>query len=465
MQDFEIDTLFTSVADYAKEFLEHLPDRPVGATATYEQLQNGFESSLPEDGMRAELLIKELASAVEPGLVASPSGRFFGFVFGGAIPATVAADWLTSTWDQNAALAIASPAAAVVEEIAGHWLAELLGVPQEASFALVTGAQMANFTCLAAARHHVLARQGWDVQRQGLQGAPPVTVVANETRHNTIDRAVRYLGLGTDAIVPVTADREGRMELEALRDQMSKCSGPVIVCAQAGNVNSGAFDPFQEICAIASEHGAWVHIDGAFGLWAAASSSRRHLIEGSRDADSWATDAHKWLNVPYDSGIAFCAHPESHRAAMSAHASYLMYSETGERDAMDWTPEASRRARGFSVYAAIRHIGRSGVATMIDRCCDHAQRFAEILGADPDVEILNDVVLNQVLVRFLSSGGDHDAKTRAVIASVQQDGTCWMSGTTWNDMAAMRISVSNWSTTTDDVQRSTEAILRIAGSL
>jgi glutamate/tyrosine decarboxylase-like PLP-dependent enzyme len=311
----------------------------------------------------------------------------------------------------------------------------------------------------------VLAALGWDVQHKGLIGAPAVRVLANETRHDTIDRSLRYLGLGTDAITPVAADDQGRISVNELREALADSEGPAIVCAQAGNVNSGAFDSLAEVCAIAHEHHAWVHVDGAFGLWAAVSASRRHLVEGIDGADSWATDAHKWLNVPYDSGLAFCAHPQAHRAAMSVHASYLIHAEGDERDSMDWNPEFSRRARAFTVYTAIRHLGHKGLSETIDRCCDHALRFAELLGAEEDIEILNDVVLNQVLVRFLAPDGQHDAKTRAVVRGVQQEGTCWMSGTQWRNTAAMRISVSNWSTSEDDVERSVAAILRVASSL
>jgi glutamate/tyrosine decarboxylase-like PLP-dependent enzyme len=311
----------------------------------------------------------------------------------------------------------------------------------------------------------MLAALGWDVQHKGLIGAPAVRVLANETRHDTIDRSLRYLGLGTDAITPVAADDQGRMSVNELREALADSEDPAIVCAQAGNVNSGAFDSLAEVCAIAHEHHAWVHVDGAFGLWAAVSPSRRHLVEGIYGADSWATDAHKWLNVPYDSGLAFCAHPQAHRAAMSVHASYLIHAEGDERDSMDWNPEFSRRARAFTVYTAIRHLGHKGLTEMIDRCCDHALRFAELLGAEEDIEILNDVVLNQVLVRFLAPDGEHDTKTRAVVRGVQQEGTCWMSGTQWRNTAAMRISVSNWSTSEEDVERSVAAILRVASSL
>jgi glutamate/tyrosine decarboxylase-like PLP-dependent enzyme len=465
MNDSDPGELFDEVARYATQFTKDLPDRPVGSSATMEEMYSAFDAPLPEDGLEAETIIKELTTSVDPGLVATPSGRFFGFVIGGALPVTVAADWLAATWDQNAGLYAASPAASVVEDVAGRWLVELLGLKKGTSFGFVTGGQMGNFTCLAAARHHVLEQEGWDVQAKGLQGAPIVRVLANETRHDTIDRSLRYLGLGTDVIEPVAADDHGRMSADALRTALANGTGPTIVCAQAGNVNSGAFDPFPEICRVAHEHNAWVHVDGAFGLWAAVSKTRSHLVAGVEEADSWATDAHKWLNVPYDCGIAFCAHPGSHRAAMSVHASYLIHAEGAERDEMDWNPEFSRRARGFAVYAAIRHLGRQGITEMIDRCCDHALRFADKLGAADGVEVLNDVALNQVLVRFLAADGDHDAKTRAVVKGIQEEGTAWMSGTVWRGKAAMRISVSNWSTTTEDVDRSVEAILRIAATL
>jgi glutamate/tyrosine decarboxylase-like PLP-dependent enzyme len=403
-------------------------------------------------------VIAALATAAEPGLLASPSGRFFGFVIGGGMPAALAADWLTSTWDQNAGLFVLSPAASVVEEVVGGWLAELLGLPEDVSFGFVTGVQMANFTALAAARHEVLRRAGWDVEESGLVGAPPVRMLAGQGRHDTVDRAARYLGLGRAAIVPVEADDQGRMRPDALRQALGDADGPVIVCAQAGNVNSGAVDPVGAICEIAHQAGAWVHVDGAFGLWAAASPRLRHLVAGAELADSWATDAHKWLNVPYDSGLVFCAHPQAHQAAMGVRASYLIHATGGERDEVDYTPEFSRRARAFPVYAAIRALGRSGVAELVERCCALASRFAERLAAADGVEVLNEVVLNQVLVRF----ADSDTHTRTVIDRVQQDRTCWMSGTTWRGRAAMRISVSNWSTDEADVDRSVAAILRCA---
>jgi glutamate/tyrosine decarboxylase-like PLP-dependent enzyme len=440
----------------AVAYLEGLPDRPIPGGATLAGLRATLGGPLPDRPAPPREVIAALAAAAEPGVTASSSGRFFGFVVGGATPAALAADWLTSVWDQNAGLYVLGPAASVVEETAGAWLAELLRLPAGVSVGYVTGAQMANFTALAVARGEVLRRAGWDVDADGLWGAPPVRVLAGAGRHGTIDRALRFLGMGTGSVVPVAMDDQGRMVPSALRSALASGAGPAIVCAQVGNVNTGAVDPMAEICAAAREHGAWVHVDGAFGLWAAASPRLRHLVAGAELADSWATDAHKWLNVPYDSGVVLCAHPAAHRAAMGVRASYLMHSAGDERDALDYNPEFSRRARGFAVYAAIRALGRSGVAELVERCCRLARRFADQLSG-AGVEVLNEVVLNQVLVRF----GD-DAHTRSVIANVQQDGTCWMSGTTWQGREAMRISVSNWSTDEDDVDRSVAAILRCA---
>ena len=346
--------------------------------------------------------------------------------------------------------------------MAGAWLAELLGLPAGVSMGMVTGAQMANFTGLAIALRELLARAGWDLESDGLWGAPRVRVLAGQGRHGTIDRALRFLGVGTATVEEVDADDQGRMLPAALASALERGSGPAVVCAQLGNVNSGAMDPVGEVCRLAHEHGAWVHVDGAFGMWAAASPRLRPLVAGVERADSWATDAHKWLNVPYDSGLVFCAHPEAHRAAMGIRAGYLIHGDDGQRDPLDYNPDHSRRARGFAVYAAIRALGRRGVAELVERCCALAARFAERLAAADGVEVLNQVVLNQVLVRFLAAGGDHDAHTRRVVERVQQDGTCWMSGTTWQGRAAMRISVSNWSTDEADVDRSVAAILRRA---
>lgn len=454
----------------ATTYLAGLPERRVGPRATAAELRQALGGALPQSPTDPQEVIAHLAKGVEEGLLPSGSGRFFGFVFGGATPASLAADWLTTTWDQNAGLYAASPAAAVVEEVTAEWLVELFGLPRGTSVGFVTGAQMANFTALAAARHEVLRRAGWDVERDGLIGAPAIRVLAGAERHDTIDRALRFLGLGTNCIVPIAVDDQGRLKPEALAEALSD-DGPQIVCAQAGNVNTGAFDPVKTICDLAHDKGAWVHVDGAFGIWAAVSDKLRPLVDGIERADPWATDAHKTLNVPYDSGLVFCAHPEPHRAAMSIRAAYLIQDENGERDSLDFNPEFSRRARGFAVYAAIRALGRSGIAEIVDRCHAMAVRFAETLAANQtdtlaanqtetlaanQISILNEVVLNQVLVRF----GDDDELTRRVVRAVQDEGTCWMSGTTWHGQAAMRISVSNWTTDESDIDRSAAAVLQ-----
>ena len=451
--------LLRETADLAADFLESLPERPVFPRVTVDELRARLGGPLPEEPRNPREVVAELAAAGAGGAVAIPSGRYFGFVIGGALPASLAADWLTSAWDQNAGLYVGGPAASVVEEVAGAWLAELLRLPAHASVAFVTGTQMAHVTVLAAARHHVLAAHGWDVESDGLRGAPPIRVVAGAKRHVTVNRALRLLGLGTGSIVEVPADDQGRMRPDVLRDAL-RAGGPTIVCAQAGEVNTGAFDPLGEIADAAVEAGAWLHVDGAFGLWAAASPKLAHLVAGAERADSWAVDGHKWLNVPYDSGIAFCARPEVHRAAISATAEYLVRAEAGgPRDQVDWTPEFSRRARGFTVYAAIRSLGRQGIADLIDRCYDHARRFAEELAALPGAAILNEVVLNQVLLRC-----ETDERTAEVLRAVQESGEAWMSGTTWQGRAAIRISVSNWSTTDDDVDRTVATFARAAAS-
>jgi len=449
--------LFRQVADHAADFVATLDTRPVRASADVESLTAALGGPLPEHGAAPEDVVASLVEAAEPGLVAIPSGRYFGFVIGGAVPAAVAADMLASVWDQNAGLYVGGPAAAVVEEVCRGWLAELLGLPSGVSVAYVTGCQMAHVTALAAARHKVLADAGWDVAAKGLAGGPQVTVVVGAKRHVTIDRALRLLGIGASSLAVVGADDQGRMRVDELRTLLAYSSGPTIVCAQAGEVNTGAFDAIDEIADAVAGTGAWLHVDGAFGLWAAASPELRHLLRGSERADSWATDGHKWLNVPYDSGFAFCAHPDAHRAAMGVTAAYLVHTDDKrERDEMDWTPEFSRRARGFAVYAALRSLGRAGVAQLVERCCRHARRFASELDAT-GATILNDVVLNQVLVRF----GDGE-RTRRVIAAVQDDGTCWLGGTEWDGEHAMRISVSSWRTTEEDVERSVGAILAAA---
>jgi glutamate/tyrosine decarboxylase-like PLP-dependent enzyme len=450
--------LFGLAAEAAADFHDSLDDRRVGPQARFDELVESFGGPLPDEGMGDIEVLAELIETAEPGLVGSQTGRYFGFVFGSALPASVAADWLASAWDQNAFSVVTSPAAAAAEEVSARWIAELLGLPDGVASGFVTGAQGANTTGLAAARQHVLAKAGWDVGRDGLQGAPRIRVLAGAERHVTIDRSLRLLGLGTSALELVPSDGQGRMRADGIRAALARASGPVIVCAQAGNVNTGAVDPLAEIADACEAAGAWLHVDGAFGLWAAASPRLRHLTVGCDRADSWATDAHKWLNVPYDCGLVFCRHPQAHGQAMAVAASYLQRADG--RSPSDWVPESSRRARGFAVWAALRSLGRDGVAELVDRCCDHARAFAEILGARPEVEILNDVVLNQVLVRF----GDDDEVTREVVRTVQEDGTCWLGATDWQGRTAMRISVSSFRTTREDVERSAAAILEAAAA-
>ena len=445
--------LLRRTAEIASDYLESLDERPVRPDATIDELRAVLGGPLPEGPSSASEVIEELARDADPGLMGMPSGRFFGFVIGGGIPAAIAADWLTSAWDQNAGLALPTPSAAVVEDVAAQWLKELLGLPETASYGLVTGCQMAHFTCLAAARHHLLADLGWDVERQGLNGAPPIRVVASTTRHATVDRALRFLGIGTAAIDEVPADDSGRMLMDELRVALASGSGPTIVCVQAGELNTGAFDDFPAAAAACAAAGAWLHVDGAFGLWAAASPSLRQLTRGAELADSWATDAHKWLNVPYDSGLAFCAHPASHRAALGIRSAYLVHGDAaGARDAVDFNPEHSRRARAFPIYATLRTLGRTGVAELIESNCARARELAEGLAELPGCEVLNEVVLNQVLIRF-----EDDARTDAVMSAVQESGEAWMSGTTWNGSKTIRLSVSNWQTNEDDVQRTIAA--------
>ena len=462
------DPLLSRTAALAEQFLASLRERPVGATATREGLAARLGGALPAQGQAPLEVVEGLAAAAQDGgLIASAGPRYFGFVIGGSVPAALAADWLVSAWDQDAGLYACGPAAAVVEDVAAGWLLDLFGLPASASVGFVTGGQMANFTGIAAGRHAVLARAGYDVEEDGLPGAPPVHVVVGAEAHVTILTSLRLLGLGSGRAVRVAADGQGRMQADALRRALASLDGPTIVCAQAGNVNTGAFDPVGEISDIAHERGAWVHVDGAFGLWAAMAPARAHLFRGVERADSWATDGHKWLNVPYDSGIAIVRDRVAHKAAMTGRAAYLVQSDGAERDPQDWTPEFSRRARGFPVYAALRSLGREGVTALVERCCRLATRMADRLragaaGAGVEVRILNEVVLNQVLARFEPKGADAGAFTRAVVGRVQREGTCWMAGTRWHELDAMRISISNWSTTEEDIDRSARAILACA---
>jgi glutamate/tyrosine decarboxylase-like PLP-dependent enzyme len=449
----------------AADFLEALPERPVHATADVATLRNSLCVPLTDESLDEEEVLRALVCAAEPGLMGSAGPRYFGYVIGGSLPVAVAADWLTSAWDQNCGIYSTSPAVSVIEEAVSRWVLELLHLPPAAGVGFVTGGQMANTTSLAAARHAVLRDAGWDVEEKGLHGAPKINIVVSAESHITIFAALRLLGLGASSVQKVDTDEQGRMVVSSLRNVISSCEGPTIVCSQAGNVNTGAFDPIAEIVEVAHARGAWVHVDAAFGLWAAASERYRHLVRGIETADSWATDAHKWLNVPYDCGMAIVSDRNTHRASMRVTAAYLEQSEGAERDPIDFVPEFSRRGRAIPLYAALRQLGRRGVSDLVERCCRHASRFAELLGAEPGVQILNDVVLNQTLVRFEGADGETDEMTRAVVRGVQDAGVCWLSGTTWHGMAAMRISVSNWWTSDEDVAMSAKSILDVFRAL
>ena len=447
----DLSALLRGAAESALEYLETSGERPVARDVSVAELAATFGGPLPEEACDPADALDALRTGAEPGLVVTNGGRYFGFVEGGVLPAALAADWLTSTWDQNPAFHALSPAAAVVEEACRGWLCQLFGLPENCSAGFTTGAQLANFTGLFAGLRHVLTVAGWDVDTDGLVGAPEIRVVAGADRHATVDRALRFMGLGRRHLVTVPADGQGRMRPYALREALG--DGPAIVCAQAGNVNTGSSDPLREICEIAHERGGWVHVDGAFGLWAAASPALRHLVDGVELADSWATDGHKWLNVPYDCGIVLCAHPDSHRAAMTLSAPYL--ARTGDRDGADWTPESSRRARAFPLWTALRTLGRAGVAELVERSCAQARRFAELLAADSEVTVLNDVVLNQVLVRI----GDNDERTRAVAETVQAGGIAWLGTTVRDGRTALRISVSDHATDDAAIAAAADAVL------
>ena len=442
--------LLDDAAQRAVRYLEGLTARHVAPTEEAVAALAGFDTPLPHEPQAPAETLRQLDSIGSPATMASASGRFFGFVIGGALPVTIASNWLATAWDQNAGLHGPTPATAVLERVALGWMLDLLKLPATAGGAFVTGATMANFSALAAARHALLARAGWQVEADGLFGAPPITVVLGEEAHPTVAKALGMLGLGRSRVLRVPVDDQGRMRAERL----PPLNGPAIVCAQAGNLNTGAFDPFSPIIGEAHARGAWVHIDGAFGLWAAASPALARLTQGMEQADSWATDAHKWLNVPYDSGVALVRDGQALRAAMAISADYLP-TQSEFRNPSDYTPELSRRARGVDVWAALRTLGRSGLADMLERCCRHAQRFARELQAS-GATVLNEVVLNQVLVSF----GAADT-TRRIIADVQKDGTCWCGPTVWQGHTAMRISVCSWATTDEDVTRSLDAIRRI----
>ncbi|HEX5618998.1 MAG TPA: aminotransferase class V-fold PLP-dependent enzyme [Solirubrobacteraceae bacterium] len=447
-------TALRRAAELAEEHLAGIADRRVDATLSYEDAVAALDEPLPENGEDPVAVIEHVVAAAGPATVASPGPRYFGFVTGGALPAALAADWLVSAWDQNAFSRVSSPAAAAVEAVVERWALEALGLPTEAAVGITTGATTANFTCLAAARHAVLERAGWDVEADGLFGAPEIRVLVGEQVHASLLSALRYVGLGADRAERMPTDDQGAMRADALQLD----DRPTIVCAQAGEVATGAVDPLDAIADAATAHGAWVHVDGAFGLWAAASPQYRHLTHGAERAQSWAVDAHKWLNVPYDGALSIVADRAPVRAAMSMRASYLP-DEAG-REPIDYVPEASRRARALPIYAAMRQLGRSGIAELVDRCCALARRLAAAMEELDGAHVLNDVVLNQVLVRF----GESDDVTRAVIDDVQRGGEAWLGGTVWNGQAAARVSVSNWSTTEEDIDRLAAALADGLGS-
>ncbi len=444
--------LLQDAAQRAIRYLEGLDSRGVGPTPEAVAKLAALNQPLPEQAGDPELVLKQLDEVCSPATMAMAGPRFFGFVIGGSLPVTLAANWLAGAWDQNSAYYNAMPATSYLEQIAQGWILDLFGLPPECEGAFVTGATMANFTALAAARHAVLTRIGWNVEADGLFNAPPITVVVGAEAHPSLIKSLGMLGLGRSRTVKVPTDSQGRLNAKAL----PALSGPTIVCVQAGNVNTGAFDPIAEICAVAHRQGAWVHVDGAFGLWAMAVPSMAQLTAGINQANSWATDFHKWLNVPYDSGLALVRDADALCAAMAVTAEYLP-TDSPFRNPSDFVPELSRRARGVEVWAALQTLGRSGVADLVDRNCRQARRFAEGLQS-AGYEVLNDVVLNQVLVAF----GDAE-QTHRVISGIQSDGTSWCGGTVWHGRTAMRISVSSWATTDEDVERSLEAMVRVAG--
>jgi glutamate/tyrosine decarboxylase-like PLP-dependent enzyme len=450
----------------AVAYLEGLNDKAVAAAVDLPTLRRRLHRELTDEGISPEQVIRELAEDVEGGILGSAGARFFAWVVGGSLPAALAADWLTAAWDQNAVLYATSPAASVVEEVAGSWLKELLGLPASASFALVSGCQLAHTTCLAAARHALLAERGWDVEERGMYGAPPIRVLASDLQHGSFERAVRLLGFGQSQVGHLPADPQGRLQADALDQALGQApSAPTIVLLQAGEINSGSFDSFKVVIPIAKRYGAWIHVDGAFGLWAGASKFYRHLVDGVAAADSWATDGHKWLNVPFDCGYAFVANAQAHRTAMSYRAAYLTHAADA-RDQIDWNPEWSRRARGFPTYAALRQLGRDGVAALVERCCKHAHSLVTRIGSLPGAEMVWDPILNQGLVRFLdgnpnASEQDHDRRTDEVMAAICAKGEAFFGGTLWRGRRAMRISVCNWQTEEGDVDRAVASVASV----
>lgn len=453
---------------HALRHLSDLDSAPVNAAASLGELRARFARPLPEHGTEPAEVIDDLVRDCEGGILGCSSGRFFGWVIGGTLPAALAADWLVSAWDQNAAIHACGPAEAVIEEVAGGWLKQLFGLPATASFAFVTGTQMAHLTCLAAARHCLLARAGWDVEAQGLFGARAIRILTSSERHGSVERAVRMLGFGKRAVTALPCDTSGRLAPETLAQALeSDMQQPTIIVLHAGDLNIGAFDRFAELIPIAHRFGAWVHVDGAFGLWAAASPTHRHLVRGIELADSWTSDGHKWLNTPFDCGYAFVADVDAHRGAFSHRTSYTQFVDDA-RDQIEWNPEWSRRGRGVPTYAALRQLGRDGIAALVERCCAHANALVTRIGSLPGAEVVWEPVINQGLVRFLSpaSGAteqDHDRETDAVIARITASGEAFFGGTTWRGRRCMRVSVCNWQTAADDVDRAVAAARRALG--
>jgi aromatic-L-amino-acid decarboxylase len=454
---------------HALNQLAEADTRPVCATANPKQLRERFARPLPQAGTDPVAVIDDLVRDADGGIVGSASGRFFGWVIGGTLPAALAADWMTSVWDQNAAIHACGPAEAVIEEVAGGWLKELFGLPQAASFAFVTGTQMAHLTCLGAARHRLLARAGWDVEEQGLTGAPAIRIITSSEHHGSVERAIRMLGFGKRAVMALPCNDQGQLEPDTLaRALESGEPRPTIVLLQAGDLNIGAFDRFADLIPIARRHGAWVHVDGAFGLWAAASPKYRHLLRGVELADSWTNDGHKWLNTPFDCGYAFIADAAAHRGAFSHRTSYTMLVDDA-RDQIDWNPEWSRRGRGVPTYAALRQLGRTGIAELVDRTCAHAHALATRIGSLPGAQLVWEPRINQGLVRFLdprpdATEQDHDRRTDQTIAGIVATGEAFFGGTTWRGKRCMRISVCNWQTSEDDVDRAVRAAQRAIGN-
>lgn len=464
-----IDILLDRTRRHAVDFLDGLNQRPVRPSATLDELRGRLGAPLDDRGIDPTRVIDDLVAATAGGHLGSASGRTFAWVMGGALPAALAADWLVSTWDNNAALYLSAPASAVVEEVAGRWVKDILGLPADASFAFTTGCQMAHVTCLAAARHALLRKKDWDVERLGLFNAPPIRVLASEHRHGSLTRALRFLGIGTNSLEPLPSGTDARLEPAVLSAAMGKSpAASTIVVLHAADLNVGAFDPFVELISLAKSLGAWVHVDGAFGLWARASARHRALAEGIEHADSWATDAHKWLNTPQDIGIALVADAAAHKGAMDISAAYLP-ADGRARDPIDWTPEWTRRSRGFPVYAALRELGRAGAANLIDRSCEHALQLVRGLGTLPGVEVVAYPTLNQGLVRFLeehpqATAAVHDAKTDRMIEAINHEGSAFFSGTTWQGRRAMRVSVVNWRTTHEDIERTVRAVAKVLES-